>query len=113
MDEPRYPIDAETVSACWTSSRRRFLRDLAVAGGGILGAGLCGCGGRHEEHPRPTATATPALTPRPTPAGSAPLKLHVTTCDHNCGGRCVLVVHVQGDRILRITTDDGRLTGRG
>src|SRR5206468_1878553 len=36
----------------------------------------------------------------------------VSTCNHNCGGRCVLHVHVKDGRVARITTDDGRVDGR-
>lgn len=31
----------------------------------------------------------------------------LTSCSHDCGGRCVLKAHVAGGRIVRIETDDG------
>ena len=33
--------------------------------------------------------------------------VHITTCPHDCGGRCVLKVHVRDGVVRRIETDDG------
>jgi len=33
--------------------------------------------------------------------------IFITSCGHDCGGRCVLKVHVQQGKIVRIETDDG------
>ncbi len=33
--------------------------------------------------------------------------VHITSCPHDCGGRCVLKVHVRGGRVRRIETDEG------
>lgn len=33
-------------------------------------------------------------------------RIVTTTCGHNCGGRCLLRVHVRDGRVVRITTDD-------
>ncbi|MBY0430846.1 MAG: molybdopterin-dependent oxidoreductase [Rhodospirillales bacterium] len=35
----------------------------------------------------------------------------VTSCDHNCGSRHMLVAHKKGDVIVRLSTDDGRPQG--
>ncbi len=32
--------------------------------------------------------------------------VHITSCPHDCGGRCVLKVHVRDGRVRRIETDD-------
>ena len=36
-----------------------------------------------------------------------PEKTVLTTCPHDCGGRCVLKVHVHDGVIREIETDDG------
>lgn len=37
----------------------------------------------------------------------------VTSCDHNCGSRHMLVAHKKGDVIVRLSTDDGRYQENG
>jgi anaerobic dimethyl sulfoxide reductase subunit A len=52
-------------------------------------------------HPQP-----PAVGAEPTPS-SAPIRKIRTGCPaHNCGGRCLLIAHVQAGRIIRLETDD-------
>lgn len=34
-------------------------------------------------------------------------KIVLSSCPHDCGGRCVLKVHVRDGVITRIETDDG------
>jgi anaerobic dimethyl sulfoxide reductase subunit A len=34
-----------------------------------------------------------------------------STCDHDCGGRCLMQVHVRDGKVIHITTDDGTLSG--
>ena len=37
----------------------------------------------------------------------------VTSCDHNCGSRHMLVAHKKGDVIVRLSSDDGRYQAGG
>src|SRR5437879_2156934 len=48
---------------------------------------------------RPVLYESPQLAPR---AGEA---IVISTCGHNCGGRCVVNAHVKDDRIVHISTD--------
>ena len=36
-------------------------------------------------------------------------EIKVTSCSHDCGGRCVLVCHLKDGIVTRISTDDGSL----
>ena len=41
------------------------------------------------------------------------LETVVTSCDHNCGSRHMLVAHKKGDVIVRLSSDDGRYQENG
>ena len=43
----------------------------------------------------------------------AELRILPSVCDHDCGGRCLMQVHVAQGRLRHITTDDGSRSGRG
>jgi anaerobic dimethyl sulfoxide reductase subunit A len=80
-------------------NRRSFLK-TAAAGGAIAAAGglteLTFGGKDAQAH---------AYEPYPT---DDQLTTVVTSCDHNCGSRHMLVAHKKGDVIVRLSTDDGR-----
>jgi len=80
-------------------NRRSFLK-TAAAGGAVAAAGglaeLTFGGKEAEAH---------AYEPYPT---DDQLTTVVTSCDHNCGSRHMLVAHKKGDVIVRLSTDDGR-----
>ncbi|MCC7106069.1 MAG: molybdopterin-dependent oxidoreductase [Chloroflexi bacterium] len=40
------------------------------------------------------------------PAAQPGEQIFITTCAHNCGGRCVVRAHVQDGRLVRISTDN-------
>ena len=79
--------------------RRSFLK-TAAAGGVVAAAGglteLTFGGKDAQAH---------AYEPYPT---DDQLTTVVTSCDHNCGSRHMLVAHKKGDVIVRLSTDDGR-----
>ncbi|HMM55673.1 MAG TPA: molybdopterin-dependent oxidoreductase [Candidatus Desulfobacillus sp.] len=84
--------------------RRSFLK-TAAAGGAIAAAGgLAGLtfGGKEAQ--------AYAYEPYPT---DDQLETVVTSCDHNCGSRHMLVAHKKGDVIVRLSTDDGRYQAGG
>jgi anaerobic dimethyl sulfoxide reductase subunit A len=76
--------------------RRCFLKMGAVLGGALITGGpLTGCIGELEKHASVQVEEADGM------------KIIRTGCpSHNCGGRCVLTLHVKNDIILRIETDD-------
>ncbi len=84
--------------------RRSFLK-TATAGGAVAAAGglteLTFGGKEAQAH---------AYEPYPT---DDQLTTVVTSCDHNCGSRHMLVAHKKGDVIVRLSTDDGRYQAGG
>ena len=84
-------------------ARRSFLKTTAA------GAALAGAGGLLElarEHEAHAFAYEPHYT-------DDQLTTVVTSCDHNCGSRHMLVAHKKGDVIVRLSTDDGRYQERG
>jgi len=85
-------------------TRRSFLK-TAAAGGAVAAAGglaeLTFGGKDAQAH---------AFEPYPT---DDQLTTVVTSCDHNCGSRHMLVAHKKGDVIVRLSTDDGRYQAGG
>jgi len=77
--------------------RRTFLKGSASLGAalGLAQQGL-GIGGLLRAGP---AEAGPAVKK----------EVKVTSCSHDCGGRCVLVAHLEDGIVTRISTDDGSL----
>ena len=79
--------------------RRSFLQTLG-AGAAVAGAsGLVEIGGGGEQ--------AQAFAYEPYPRDDE-MTTVVTSCDHNCGSRHMLVAHKQGDVIVRLSSDDGR-----
>ncbi|MBM5810375.1 MAG: hypothetical protein FJ191_00175 [Gammaproteobacteria bacterium] len=77
--------------------RRTF---LGLASGASLGTALAAC----------TPTAGPRVS---SGANQQGLRILPSTCDHDCGGRCLMQVHVRDGALRHITTDDGTLSGHG
>ncbi|MBI4988129.1 MAG: molybdopterin-dependent oxidoreductase [Rhodocyclales bacterium] len=80
-------------------NRRSFLKTAAVGGAVVAAGGLTELtfGGKEAQ--------AHAYEPYPT---DDQLTTVVTSCDHNCGSRHMLVAHKKGDVIVRLSTDDGR-----
>src|SRR5260370_1137468 len=53
-----------------------------------------------------TVYQKPRRADRPGPNGGETIV--TSTCGHNCGDRCVVNAHVEGGRIVRISTDPAR-----
>jgi anaerobic dimethyl sulfoxide reductase subunit A len=84
--------------------RRSFLKTAAAGGAVAAAGGLAGLtfGGKEAQ--------AHAYEPYPT---DDQLTTVVTSCDHNCGSRHMLVAHKKGDVIVRLSTDDGRYQAGG
>ena len=90
--------DISRTDALLNPNRRSFLK-TAAAGGAIAAAGGLAeltFGGRDAQ--------AHAYEPYPT---DDQLTTVVTSCDHNCGSRHMLVAHKKGDVIVRLSTDNG------
>jgi len=90
------PILPQAIRDLLNPNRRSFLKTAAA---GTAAVGLFRFGLQSEE-----AEAF-AYAPYPT---DDELTSVVTSCDHNCGSRHMLVAHKKGDVIVRLSTDDGR-----
>ncbi len=85
-------------------ARRSFIKTTAA------GAALAGAGGLLEVATQDKSAQAFAYEPYLT---DDQLTTVVTSCDHNCGSRHMLVAHKKGDVIVRLSTDDGRYQERG
>ena len=84
--------------------RRSFLKTVGAGAAVATTSGLVELGAGKQE-----AQAFPyAPYPR-----DDDLTTVVTSCDHNCGSRHMLVAHKKGDVIVRLSTDDGRFQEGG
>ena len=79
--------------------RRSFLKTVGAGAAVVSTSGLVelGAGGQEAK----AFAYEPHL-------GDDQLTTVVTSCDHNCGSRHMLVAHKKGDVIVRLSTDDGR-----
>lgn len=84
--------------------RRSFLKTAAAGGAVAAAGGLTGLTFGSKE------AQAHAYEPYPT---DDQLTTVVTSCDHNCGSRHMLVAHKKGDVIVRLSTDDGRYQAGG
>ena len=84
--------------------RRSFLKTAAAGGTVAAAGGLTGLTFGSKE------AQAHAYEPYPT---DDQLTTVVTSCDHNCGSRHMLVAHKKGDVIVRLSTDDGRYQAGG
>jgi anaerobic dimethyl sulfoxide reductase subunit A len=85
-------------------ARRSFIKTTAA------GAALAGAGGLLEIATQEKSAQAFAYEPH---YRDDELTTVVTSCDHNCGSRHMLVAHKKGDVIVRLSTDDGRYQERG
>lgn len=81
--------------------RRSFLKSAAASGAaaGLFRFGL-------EPREAQAHAYQPYLT-------DDQLETVVTSCDHNCGARHLLVAHKKGDVVVRLSSDDGRYQAGG
>ncbi len=79
--------------------RRSFLKTLGAGAAAATTSGLVELTVGHKE--------ASAFAYEPYPKDDQ-LTTVVTSCDHNCGSRHMLVAHKKGDVIVRLSTDDGR-----
>ena len=80
-------------------NRRNFLKTVGAGTAVATTSGLIELGTGQQE--------AKAFAYEPYPKDDQ-LTTVVTSCDHNCGSRHMLVAHKKGDVIVRLSTDDGR-----
>ncbi len=85
-------------------NRRSFLKTVGACAAASAAGGLIGIGDSRRE--------ARAFAYEPYPRDDD-LTTVVTSCDHNCGSRHMLVAHKKGDVIVRLSTDDGRYQAGG
>lgn len=84
--------------------RRSFMKTVAAGAAVTAGAGLVELAGDEKQ--------AQAFAYEPYPRDND-LTTVVTSCDHNCGSRHMLVAHKKGDVIVRLSTDDGSYQAEG
>ncbi|MFN4340633.1 MAG: molybdopterin-dependent oxidoreductase [Azonexus sp.] len=80
-------------------NRRNFLKTVGAGAAVATTSGLVELGTGEQQ--------VQAFAYEPYPKDDQ-LTTVVTSCDHNCGSRHMLVAHKKGDVIVRLSTDDGR-----
>ena len=85
-------------------NRRSFLKTVAAGAAVSAASGLVELAARHKE--------AKAFAYEPYPRDND-LTTVVTSCDHNCGSRHMLVAHKKGDVIVRLSTDNGAYQADG
>jgi len=85
-------------------SRRSFLKTAAAGSALAATTGLVELASKRKE------AAAHAYEPY---YSDDQLQTVVTSCDHNCGSRHMLVAHKKGDVIVRLSSDDGRYQAGG
>lgn len=93
MDTPRNWLDL------LNPKRRNFLKTVGAGAAVATTSGLVELGSGEQQ--------AQAFAYEPYPRDDQ-LTTVVTSCDHNCGSRHMLVAHKKGDVIVRLSTDDGR-----
>ncbi len=90
--------DKSRADALLNPNRRSFLKTAAA------GSAIAAAGGLTELTFGDKDAQAHAYEPYPT---DDQLTTVVTSCDHNCGSRHMLVAHKKGDVIVRLSTDNG------
>ncbi|MBL8490774.1 MAG: molybdopterin-dependent oxidoreductase [Rhodocyclaceae bacterium] len=104
MDKPLPPVAPLDLARLLNPERRSFLKAAGAAGAVAATSGLVELAGRGKD--------AQAFAYEPYPRDDQ-LQTVVTSCDHNCGSRHMLVAHKKGDVIVRLSTDDGRYQANG
>lgn len=90
-------LDLNVLEDRLNPARRDFLKATAAGVGALTAGGLINLTAAREAK---------AFAYEPYPRDDQ-LSTVVTSCDHNCGSRHMLVAHKKGDVIVRLSTDNG------
>ncbi|MGB0129181.1 MAG: molybdopterin-dependent oxidoreductase [Rhodocyclaceae bacterium] len=102
MNAPEKPVD--WAKGFLNQNRRSFLKTLAAGAAVSATGGLLELSTKHKD--------ASAFAYEPYPRDNE-LTTVVTSCDHNCGSRHMLVAHKKGDVIVRLSTDNGSYQSGG
>jgi anaerobic dimethyl sulfoxide reductase subunit A len=91
-------------AALLNPQRRSFLKTVAAGAAVSAAGGLIELGSERQQ--------ARAFAYEPYPRDND-LTTVVTSCDHNCGSRHMLVAHKKGDVIVRLSTDNGSYQAQG